>query len=262
MTRRSTLITVIVGALVLAGLGALVAQAELSASGNLFVTFNGGITPTALPRQGRAPVTVQFSGKVRTLSGQHPPPLRQIVLKLNRHGHLDLRGLSVCKQLEVASSTTKEALEKCGNALVGTGAYITRVSFPEQPSYASHGRILAFNSRVGGKPAILAHVYGKHPAPVAYTILFNISRPSGLYGTELRAQLPAALSRHGYLKRISLRFHRTYAFRGVTHSYLSADCPAPTGLRLASFNFAFASMSFADGRTLVATLTRTCEVAE
>jgi hypothetical protein len=30
----------------------------------------------------------------------------------------------------------------------------------------------------------------------------------------------------------------------------------------ASFNFAFASMSFADGRTLQATMTRTCEVAE
>jgi hypothetical protein len=246
----------------LTAISVTLAQAELSVSGNLFVTFNGGILPVALPRATTAPITVKLSGKVRTLSDEHPPALRQIVIKLNRNGHLDTRGLPVCQRRQVAVLTTREALTQCGDALVGTGVYIARISYPEQASFATHGRILAFNSILGGKPAILSHVYGRNPVPITRTFEFQIQGLTGTYGTELRANLPLSLNRFGYLKRISLNLHRTYTIHGRPHSYLSAGCPAAPGLQEASFNFAFASMSFADGRTLQATMTRTCEVAE
>ncbi len=238
-----------------------VADAELSASGNLFVTFNGGIFPVALPRDHLAPISVRLSGKVRTLSNEHPPALRGIVIKLNRNGHLDTRGLPVCHRREVESLTTAQALDACRDALVGSGAYIAKTSYPEQATFSAHGRILAFNSTSGGKTAILTHVYGRSPAPIARTFVFQIRHDKGTYGTVLQAHLPESLNRFGYLKRISLNLHRTYDFRGVTHSYLSAACPAPASLTEGSFNFAFASMSFADGRTLAATLTRGCKVS-
>jgi len=59
---------------------------------------------------------------------------------------------------------------------------------------------------------------------------------------------------------ISLHLHRTYLFHNRLHSYLSAACSAPAGFTLASFPFAHASMTFADGQMLSSTLTRTCRV--
>ena len=49
-------------------------------------------------------------------------------------------------------------------------------------------------------------------------------------------------------------------YRGQRRSYLSATCDAPAGFPGATFPFAHASMTFADGRTLSSTLTRSCKV--
>ena len=56
---------------------ASLAQAELTARGDLFVKFSGGIAPNALPRDARAPISVSVAGTVRTLSGERPPALRR-----------------------------------------------------------------------------------------------------------------------------------------------------------------------------------------
>lgn len=260
MSRR--LLVAFLSTCVLGGVVAAVAGAELSASGNLFVTFDGGILPNALPRHRDAPITVEIAGKVRTLSGEIPPNLHRIVIELNRNGRLDTRGLPVCRRAEIETVDTAEARRRCGDALVGTGAYVARVTFPEQPSASSPGRILAFNSVVGGKPAIVAQVHASKPAPITRTLVFRLRHGDGAYGTVLDAVLPSSFYRFGYLKRIALRLHRTYTYRGRTRSYLSASCPAPSGLREASFKFAHAAMTFADGRLLQSTLTRTCRVAE
>ncbi len=68
------------------------------------------------------------------------------------------------------------------------------------------------------------------------------------------------MNRYGYLTRISLSLHRNFTYRGRARSYLSAACDAPAGFPGASFPFARASMTFADGRTLASTLIRSCEV--
>lgn len=240
--------------------GGSLAQAELTSSGDLFVTFDGGILPDALPRHTLAPISVKVSGKVRTLSGEHPPALRQISIQLNHNGHLDSRGLPVCLNREVSLLPAAQARAKCAAALVGTGRYIARTYFPEQPSYPTHGKILAFNSTVHGRPAILAHISAVNPVPLVRTFVFRIRREQGTYGTSLTATVPPSLGRFGYLKRISIELHRTYRAHGVERSYLSADCPAPAGLGQAAFKFAHTTTSFADGRSLSATLTRTCRV--
>jgi hypothetical protein len=242
------------------GAAASLVRAELTASGNLFITFDGGILPEALPRDSRAPITVFISGQVRTLSGETPPSLREITLGLNRDGHLETRGLPLCQkgQIDLASST--EALKACGDALVGTGKYRARTKFPEQVQSPSHGRILAFNARIGGKPVILGHVYGNQPTPSTGIVIFDITHPSGTFGTVLTGTMPESLTRWGYLKRISLSFHRTYTYKGERLSYLSAPCPAPADVDRAAVQFADASMLFDDGRMLSSKLTRTCRV--
>ncbi len=246
----------------LAGLcvAAALARAELSSSGNLFITFNGGILPKALPRDSRAPISVWMAGKVRTLSGEKPPSLRTVTIALNRNGRLETQGLPICRRSQIEAATSAQAMRACGDALVGTGRYRARTTFPGQPPTPSIGKILAFNSKVGGREAILGQVFTTQPAQSTSVIDFAIKRGPGEFGTVLDGSVPGSLSRFSYLKRISLKLHRSYAYHGRSHSYLSAPCSAPRGLQRASFPFVRASMSFADGRSLSATLTRTCAV--
>jgi hypothetical protein len=201
-----------------------------------------------------------MTGVIRTLSGERPPSVRRISIAINRGGRIDARGLPVCPRDQIEPSSTRAALERCGAALVGTGTYDADIAFPEQDAFRSRGRILAFNAVVDGEEAILAHIYGASPVPITRIIVFRIRETSGTYGTVLSGRLPTSLIRWGYLKSISLDFHRTYVYRGQRRSYLSAACTAPAGFPGAVFPFARASMGFEDGRTLSSTLTRSCKV--
>jgi hypothetical protein len=257
---RARAIALIGAGLVLAGAMATLARAELTSKGNLFVTFNGGIEPAALPRHELAPITVWIDGKVRTLKGDDPPSLRSITIALNRNGHLETRGLPRCKKGELIAASRQQALEACRDALVGSGTYRARSTFPEQTRSPTHGRILAFNGSEHGHETILAHVYGEDPAPNANVIVFTIRHTKGRFSTVLHGVSPPGLTRWGFLKRISLRLHRNYTFHGQHRTYLSAPCQAPGDLKQAFFPFVFAEMDFEDGRELSATLTRSCRV--
>lgn len=254
----------LLGALLVAALLLLViasaARGELSASGDLLVRFSGGISPNALPREVRAPIAVSLAGTVRTLSGERPPALRRIAIAINRGGRLDARGLPLCRRAQIQPSSTAEARRRCGAALVGEGSFDADVAFPEQSAFPSHGHVLAFNAIVNGERAILAHVYGTEPAPITRIVVFRIRQSAGAYGTVLTASVPEAVNQWGYLTHFSLNLHRTFTYRGQRRSYLSAACEAPAGFPAATFPFAHAAMSFADGRTLASTLTRGCRV--
>jgi hypothetical protein len=259
MARRTRKIAVLaIVAVVFAA--ASLAQAELSEQGDLFVKFSGGIVPNSLPRHTRAPISVSVAGTVKTLSGERPPALRQISIAINRGGRLDTRGLPRCRKSQILPSSTDTALAVCGAALVGEGSYTADVAFPEQSTFPSRGRIVAFNAVIHGQRVILAHVYGSRPIPITRLIVFHISENPGTYGTVLTGELPAAMNRYGYVTRISLSLHRDFTYRGRQRSYLSAACAAPAGFSAAVFPFARASMTFADGRRLASTLTRSCKV--
>ncbi len=249
--------------LVVAGFALLspLAQAELTERGDLFVRFQGGIDPTALPRTQPAPIAVSVAGSVKTLSGERPPALRKIRIELNKGGELDSSGLPICHYGQLVAVVSTRALEVCGDAQVGDGVYIGKTAFPEQPTFPSQGEILAFNGIYHGREVILAHVYGTDPVPITRIIVFYIHRRAGTYGTVITGSLPDAVNHYGYVERLSLRLHRNYTYRGRRRSYLSATCAAPSGFTAAAFPFARASMTFADDRTLSSTLTRSCRVS-
>lgn len=247
-------------AAVIAIFGAAMASAELTERGDLFVRFKGGIAPNALPRTALAPITVSVAGTVKTLSGQRPPALRQIKIELNRGGQLNSHGLPLCGYRQLVAASPQQALAACGDSLVGGGAYIARTAFPEQDTFPSQGRILAFNGVYEGHQAIFAHIFGMDPVPITRIVVFHIRRTGGTFGTVLTGKLPIAVNRYGYVAGIYLHLHRNYVYRGRSRSYLSAACAAPTGFPGAVFPFARASMTFADGRTLTSTLTRSCKV--
>jgi hypothetical protein len=254
--KRVIALAVLTATFLFAGL----ASAELVERGDLFVKFEGGIAPTALPRDVNAPISVRVDGTVRSLSGERPPALRHIAIAINRGGKIETKGLPVCRRPEIESASAAQALASCGSALVGRGRFVGAVSFPEQTAFPLRGKILAFNSVVDGERAILAHVYGADPFPNTRIIVFRIRNTSGTYGTVLSAALPASINRYGYLKRIVLDLRREFVHRGRTRSYLSAACAAPQGFTTAIFPFVRVSMTFADGRKLASTLIRTCRV--
>jgi hypothetical protein len=237
------------------------AEAELTERGDLFVHFRGGIAPRALPRTKLAPIAVSVAGTVTTLSGERPPALRRISVELNRGGRLDSTGLPRCRYGQLIAATPKQVLAACGDALVGEGLYRARTAFPEQETFPSEGQILAFNGVYEGHSAILAHIYGHEPVPISRIVVFHIRHTPGTFGTVLTGNLPDAVNHYGYVVGIALRLFRRFEFHGQQRSYLSAACDAPIGFPSAVFPFARASMSFADGRTLSSTLTRSCKVS-
>src|SRR5262249_42296289 len=103
--------------------------------------------------------------------------------------------------------------------------------------------------------------YGVDPAQTSRVIAFRVTRSSGTFGTTLTGELPDSINPHGFVVAIYLKLFRQYMFHGKRRSYISAACAAPAGFAVASFPFARTSMSFADGRTLSSTLTRSCRVS-
>jgi len=260
MGQRGKRTIALVVALAALAFAAALAHAELVERGNLFVKFSGGIDPTSLPRHAQAPITVRVDGTVRTLSRERPPALRFISIAINRGGRVETKGLPRCRRSEIEASSSATALRACGDALVGEGRYSAGVAFPEQKTFPLSGRILAFNARVKGQRAILAHIYGSNPYPSSRIFVFHIRRSRGTYGTILTAALPKAINRNGYLKRIVLNLRRDYVYGGKKRSYLTAACGAPPGLAIGIFPFVRVGMTFADGRKLASTLIRTCQV--
>jgi hypothetical protein len=257
---RRRRVLVVLAAFLLALSAASVAAAELTQKGDLFVKFDGGISPRSLPRRIPAPIAVRIEGTIRIPRGAESPSLSRMRIALHRNGRLETRGLPVCRRRELVAASAAEALAACGSALVGSGGIVANTDFAGQATHLFRSGVILFNGAEAGRPVIFAHVFEPSP-PVSHVVTFQIRRGGGTFGTVITAELPPALQHNAYLKSIFLRLQRRYVFRGRARSYLSANCAAPAGFSLASFPFAKASMTFDDGRVLSATLIRSCRVA-
>jgi len=253
---RPLLIAVALAALTLTSL----AKAEITQHGTLRIAFKGSLSPHALPRSGAAPVRVTVGAKISTTNGKIPPQLRKISIAINKNGRFDPTGLPVCRLDQIQPSTTEDALDACRDSLVGEGTFSARVLLAGQAPFPSQGKVHAFNSRLNGRPAILAHVYGTNPAPASYTLPFVIEeQKKGAFGSVLTASLPDVTSNSGYITGLEMTLGRNFSYRGKRRSYLSAGCPAPKGFPGAVFAFARASFGFGS-RIVNSTLSRSCGV--
>lgn len=233
--------------------------AETIAKGPAQVAVSASLAPKVLPRRGAAPVSVTLEGRISATHKGPLPQLRKIGFAINSYGHLDLAGLPVCRVGHIQPSSNQEALEACGDTLVGTGDFAANVKLPEQSPFPSRGKMLAFNGRLRGKPAIFAHVYGTQPAAISYTLPFQVTHTKGTYGLLLEANLPRVAGEWGNITRVAMTLGRTYRSHGKAHSYLTAGCPAPAGFPGATFPLTKTAFQFAGGLTLGTTLSRSCE---
>ena len=234
------------------------ARAESVQSGSVRVSFSGNIDPSQLPRSGKAPIKVSVGTKIFPLKGKKAPQLRRLEIAINKNGILDTKGIPVCPLEMLQPSTTEDALRNCRDSLVGQGLFEAKVLLKGQASFPSQGKLYAFNSRIHGRPAILAHVYGTQPAPASFTLVFEVRKSRGTFGTVLVSSLPEVTADSGYVTGISLTLGKTFSAHGQRHSYVSAGCPAPRGFHGAVFPFARASLDFAGGKHVSEVLTRSC----
>jgi hypothetical protein len=255
----ATPLTLLVAA---AALSCLVASAgaEISQKDGARVAVTGTMTPTKLPRTETAPIGVSVSGKITPTNKGELPRLSKIAIAINRHGKLDRKGLPLCRMGHINPSTTSEALQACRSSLVGEGSFSANVKIPEQSPFPSLGKVLAFNGRLRGKPAIFAHIYGTKPVPTSYVLPFSITETKGTYGTVLEASLPQITGEWGYVTGIALNLDRQFTSHGKQRTYLAASCPAPKGADQAGFPLAKTTFAFDGGLALSSILNRSCKV--
>jgi len=235
-------------------------SAETVQNGNLRVTFDADFAPNVLPRHQPAPVEVRVTGRIATTDGSHPPPLRWIEVKINRKGRLYSRGLPACTAPALQSTSTESALARCRPALVGRGSFRAEVKLGREIPAA--GKILAFNSRLGGKPALLLHLFAGAPVRFTLVVPLTIGHISeGEFGTVLRAKIPRLGGDLGSVTEIDLTLGRQYTAGGKRRSYVSAACSAPPELGEAIFPFARGSFRFQGHPNFEETLLRVCRVA-
>lgn len=238
---------------------AALASGDVSQEGNVRVSFSGGFAPHGLPRERPVPVTISVSGRVSTVDGSHPPPLRRIVLELNRNGRISTAGLPLCRAALLQSTTSREARSRCRGALVGNGSFAADLAEAGDP-IPSRGRILVFNARRHGRSELLLHLYGTTPIQATFVLPLKISHRKGELGTVLAAELPTIAGGVGSVTELSLEIGREYRYRGKRRGYVSASCAAPPGFSLAPFTLARGNFHFDGGTEIDAVLTRECRV--
>jgi hypothetical protein len=234
------------------------AAAETKEEHGVRISVDGRLLPKKLPRHGTAPVAVSVSGHIGAKRSGEPPQLETLTIAINRHGHLFSHGLPRCRLGRINPSTTREALAACRSALVGEGRFSANVRLPEQSPFPSNGKVLAFNGKLRGRPAIFAHIYGTDPVPTSYVLPFFIKSTPGTFGTVLETSLPNVTGEWGFVTGISMTLNRSFSYRGRRRSFLSAGCPAPAGFDLASFPLIRTSFGFEGGVNVTSTVNRVC----
>jgi hypothetical protein len=257
LTRRRTWVLLTLVAVALLSFFSVQAGAERSQRGNLIVSLDGGITPKKLPRDRPAPVAVELVGGVHTTDGSPIPRVNWIKLELTWRGQLDTHGLSVCPQVRLRSTDSRQAMDACGASLVGKGSLYAEIFVPNQEPFGVHANLLAFNGKTTAKrPAVLVHAYTPDP-PVSFIIPFAIHR-SGNFRTVLVTTIRRSVGPWPHVANFQIKVSRNFNHKGRRRSYLSASCPVPEHFTAAFLSSARAIYTFADGRQLTTDTVRGC----
>lgn len=250
-SRIRKLAVAVAAALVL--VGAASALAIRIQAGNIVVTGDGGFTPTTLPKNVDAPITIFGHGKISTVDGTLPPVLKTIQFEFDKHGSVQTLGLPVCTAGKLQATTVRQARKLCPGAIVGKGHGHAIVKFPEQAPIPVSSPITIFNGpRKGGDPTVLAHAYTTVPVATTFIVPVRIETiHNGRYGYRVKATIPKIAGGAGIPISGSLRVGRRWTYRGKKHSYVNARC-ADGRLQ------AVGQFEFKDGTFMKGTFLKTC----
>jgi hypothetical protein len=259
MRKQMTLVVALAVALAIAAAAVAVAGGEKPAvvtAGSLRLSIGGGLSPTTLPRDELAPVSLHVDGGLANVDGSQPPALKEVVLDSDRNAVVNARGLPVCSLAQLQSRDTQAAARACPGAIVGKGLTEVEVSFPEQAPFSAIGPLVVFNGGVkGGVTTVFIHAYVSVPAPTAIVVALKIAKEhKGPYGLHTVAEVPVIAGGAGSVTHFELTIHRLFAYRGQKQSFLEARCV--DGHFLADTTF-----KFRDGSQISGGIVRTCKAA-
>ena len=232
---------------------ATAAKPTVVRAGNMILTVNGNVSPTALPANKLAPISLNSNGSIRTVDGSHPPAAKAITVDFDKNGTTDVTGLPTCSAGKLQARDTKTVKKVCPDAIVGSGKTTVEVAFPDQTPFNATGPLVFFNGgKKGGVTTLLIHAYVAVPTPTALVTTVRITRiKKGRYGTRAVASIPTIAGGSGSVTDFSFTVNRKYAYKGKKKSYLLAKCA--TG----KF-FAHATAEFTNGDRISGGIVRTC----
>jgi hypothetical protein len=234
------------------------ASAERAQRDNVIVSINGGIKPLKLPRRQRVPVTVYLSGGVQTSDGAPIPRVNWIKLELAWRGVMFTRGLAVCPRKLLADRTSRQAMEVCGDSLVGRGQLSAQIFVPNQAPFRVIANLLTFNGKTKqGRPAVWAHAYSADP-PSSFVIPFAVRNER--HRTVLVTTIRRSVGPWPHVANFQVRVSKHFNYQGKRRSYLSASCPVPKSFTAGFLSFARATYSFAGGSEIITQSVRSCRV--
>lgn len=196
-------------------------------AGNLFLTDDGGISPSKLPRHTQTPISAHIDAEIGTTDGSHPPAVRTLNIDFDKSIQVNARGLPLCKKGQLEARPTAAAKKACPNSIVGSGAGEVEVAFAESTPFKARGPLVLFNGGVhGGRTILFAHAYVSVPAPTAVVAIVEITRINrGHYGLHTVTQVPRIAGGAGSVIKVKLMLNRKFPYRGKKESYLTASCP-------------------------------------
>ncbi len=183
---------------------------------DITATVTASVSPTRLPAQGGAPVTLTVAGTISRPDPTVPSPLRSIGLLLDRQLTVRTAGLPVCPLGKLnGGASVAYARKVCGSALIGSGRVDETSVFPEGssiPPSERHYGLLFFN----GQQGVLLFNYALHPAPGEVPSIVSIGS-----GRKLLIRMGPGL---GSMASFRYRLGRTWRNDGKQRSYLSGRC--------------------------------------
>ncbi len=253
MRRRLTSIAVLTALAALAA--AASAAAVLTAPDGNTQSILVGSLPKRLSKARPTPIKLEVTTKTTTVTHSNgvPVPAVEAIIDFDRSASIFARGYPTCEAAVLQNTSTETALRLCGRAKIGTGTATALIPVGETV-FVENLTVTAFNGRPqGGKPVVLLHSYGRAPVQTTAVLVGVTSRYDREgYGPRLDVSIPLIAGGLGALTDFHASIFKTFTYKGVKRSYVTAMCR--TGKLKARGKFVFK-----DGESLTPKVTQRCK---
>lgn len=210
--------------------------------------------PQKLPKTKAAPVTLDVTTATSTTTNANgvPVPATQAIVDFPKGLTIFSKGYPTCDPGLLQNTSTEAALEACKRAKIGGGEGTADLVVGERV-FPVGTTITAFNGiPAGGKPVILLHTYSQSPIQTTLVLVGTVTdyNKEG-FGKRLDVNIPLIAGGQGAITGFHVKIFKTFLYKGVKRSYVSASCRTKK-LRTRG-NFVFR-----DGQSLAPEVTPRC----
>jgi hypothetical protein len=185
-----------------------------------------GFSPVVLPRRELTPIAVNFRADIHESDGSHPPPLKEVVIDLDRGFAVEAVRLRACGKSQLEMRDVKAARTFCRESIVGTGVAHVEVESPGLPPRRVRLPLTLFNGGVRwGVVTLLIHsaVVGLEPDPIVAAVkLRKVNK--GHFGSEAIATIPKIANGDGSVLDFNFTIKRRLVSKGTEQHYAVARC--------------------------------------